>query len=31
MKRTLYAAAGALAWRLGKGYWQRRRARGARR
>jgi hypothetical protein len=30
MKRTLYAAAGALAWRLGKRYL-RRRSRGSRR
>jgi hypothetical protein len=27
MKRTIYAAAGALAWRLGKGYLRRRRNR----
>jgi hypothetical protein len=27
MKRTIYAAAGALAWRLGKGYLHRRRNR----
>jgi len=27
MKKTLYAAAGALAWRLGKRYVRRRRAR----
>jgi hypothetical protein len=27
MRRTLYAAAGALAWRLGKRYLRRRRAR----
>jgi hypothetical protein len=26
MKKTLYAAAGALAWRLGKRYIRRRRA-----